>query len=127
MRKLAILLGVILTVVYVNKLYFPPLPIDGLSPKEAIQTLKASHSKIVQIAEEGEHLWYLTKIENKGIDSIDETIKQLVTAKGYQFKEKDGAGLFFEKEGDRLIATTQMWTKKYVIVKIPRVNSYMKE
>ncbi|PTQ55333.1 MAG: hypothetical protein BSOLF_2436 [Candidatus Carbobacillus altaicus] len=32
--------------------------------------------------------------------------------------KKDGAGLFFEKDGEELIITTQMWTEKYVLVKI---------
>ncbi|MFC7686457.1 hypothetical protein [Ureibacillus sp. GCM10028918] len=51
--------------------------------------------------------------------NADENVKQLVAAKGWEFKEKDGSGLFFEKNGERLIATTQMWTKEYVLVKIP--------
>jgi len=49
----------------------------------------------------------------------DENIKQMIGSNGWEYKEKDGAGLFFEKDGKRLIATTQMWTKDYVLVKIP--------
>ena len=49
----------------------------------------------------------------------DENIKQMIGSNGWEYKEKDGAGLLFEKDGKRLIATTQMWTKDYVLVKIP--------
>lgn len=41
----------------------------------------------------------------------------MVVSNGWEFKDKDGAGLFFEKDGEELIATTQMWTKNYVLVK----------
>ncbi|WP_226087599.1 hypothetical protein [Mesobacillus sp. S13] len=56
---------------------------------------------------------------SNGITIADENIKQMIGSSGWEFKEKDGAGLFFEKDGRRLIATTQMWTGKYVLVKIP--------
>lgn len=42
----------------------------------------------------------------------------MIGSKGWEFKEKDGAGLFFEKDGERLLVTTQMWTKKYVLVQV---------
>lgn len=108
--------------VYVNKLYYPPLPISGISAKEVIDVLKESDSKMVEIFEEGDSIWYIINIENKSFMEADETIKQMVVSEGWEFKEKDGSGLFFEKDGDRLIATTKMWTKNYVLVKIPRVN-----
>jgi len=123
MKKILLLFGALIAIiavyVFANKLYYPPLPITGVSPKEAIDRLSESDRKIVQIAEEGNVLWFITKTENKGIMIADENIKQLVTAKGWVFKEKDGAGLFFEKGGETLIATTQMWTKNYVLVQIP--------
>lgn len=35
----------------------------------------------------------------------------MIGSNGWEFKEKDGAGLFFEKDGERLVATTEMWGK----------------
>lgn len=123
MKKIQLLFVVIIAIiavyVFANKLYYPSLPITGVSPKEAIDRLSESDSKIVQIAEEGNNLWFMTKSESNGVHGTDETIKELVTAKGWVFKEKDGAGLFFEKNGETLIATTQMWTENYVLVQIP--------
>ncbi|MBT2663314.1 hypothetical protein [Bacillus sp. ISL-45] len=123
MKKAGFMLGiaiVIITVfIFVNKLYYPSLPIENLSAKEAIDKLKESESKIAEIAVEGDSIWYITNSENKGISIADENIKQMIGSNGWEFKEKDGAGLFFEKDGRRLIATTQMWTGNYVLVKIP--------
>ncbi|MGE6486863.1 hypothetical protein [Paenisporosarcina sp. NPDC076898] len=124
MKKVGLILGVILVIiavfVFVNKLYYPSLPIEGISAKEAIEKLKESNSEIVEIALEGNSRWYITSKENKGLAIAEENIKQMVESNGWEFKQKDGAGLFFEKEGERLIATTQMWTKNYVLVKIPK-------
>ncbi|MGV2942548.1 hypothetical protein AB5I83_23600 [Mesobacillus sp. LC4] len=123
MKKVGFILGIAIVIIavfiFVNKLYYPSLPIENLSAKEAIDKLKESESKIAEIAVEGDSIWYITRSENKGISIADETIKQMIGLNGWKFKEKDGAGLFFEKDGRRLIATTQMWTGNYVLVKIP--------
>ncbi|WLR54573.1 hypothetical protein LC048_19430 [Mesobacillus subterraneus] len=123
MKKVGFILGIAIVIIavfiFVNKLYYPSLPIEDLSAKEAIDKLKESQSKIAEIAVEGDSIWYITRSENKGISIADENIKQMIGSNGWEFKEKDGAGLFFEKDGRRLIATTQMWTGNYVLVKIP--------
>lgn len=123
MKKVGFILGIVIVMIglfiFVNKLYYPSLPIEKLSAKEAIGKLKESDSKIAEIAVEGDFIWYITSSGNKGISIADENIKQMVVSNGWAFKEKDGAGLFFEKDGKRLIATTQMWTENYVLVKIP--------
>ena len=123
MKKVGTILGLFIAVialfVFINKLHYPSLPIDDISAKEAIDILKESDSKIAEIAVEGNSIWYITSSENKGISIADENIKQMIGSNGWEFKEKDGAGLFFEKDGKKLIATTQMWTGNYVLVKIP--------
>lgn len=123
MKKVGFILGIVIVMIglfiFVNKLYYPSLPIEKLSAKEVIGKLKESDSKIAEIAVEGDFIWYITSSGNKGISIADENIKQMVVSNGWAFKEKDGAGLSFEKDGKRLIATTQMWTENYVLVKIP--------
>jgi len=39
-------------------------------------------------------------------------------------KQKDGAGIFFEIQGNRLIVTTQKWTSNYVLVQIPTTSNH---
>jgi len=123
LKKVGMIIGLFIAVIavfiFVNKLHYPSLPIDDMSAKEAIDILKESESKIAEIAVEGDFIWYITRSENKGISIADENLKHMIGSNGWEFKEKDGAGLFFEKDGRRLIATTQMWTKNYVLVKIP--------
>lgn len=115
----AILIISIAVLLFINKAHYPSLPIEELSAKEAIQRLKASDHKIVEIAVEDKAIWYMTKTGDGGMAAADEQIKQLIGSNGWEFTEKDGSGLFFEKDGETLIATTQMWTKKYVLVKVP--------
>jgi hypothetical protein len=123
MKKVGFILGIAIVIIavfiFVNKLYYPSLPIENLSAKESIDKLKESESKIAEIAVEGDSIWYITSSENKGISIADENIKQMIGSYGWEFKEKHSAGLFFEKDGRKLIATTQMWTGNYVLVKIP--------
>jgi hypothetical protein len=123
MKKAVFILGIAVVIIavfiFVNKLYYPSLPIKNLSAKEAIVKLKESESKVAEIAVEGDSVWYITSSENIGISIADENIKQMISSNGWEFIEKDGAGLFFEKDGRKLMAATQMWTGNYVLVKIP--------
>ncbi|WP_262173330.1 hypothetical protein [Saccharococcus sp. Marseille-Q5394] len=122
MKQVGIVLGIVVVAVavfiFVNKSHYPSLPIHHLSAKEAIEKLKNSDEKIVELATDTDSVWYITRTENEGISIADDTIKQMIRSKGWEFKEKDGAGLFFEKDGERLVVTTQMWTGKYVIVQV---------
>ena len=43
----------------------------------------------------------------------------MVKQKGWSFKDKEGSGLFFEKNSERIIVTTEMWMRKYVLIKVP--------
>ncbi|PFG05299.1 hypothetical protein [Bacillus sp. es.034] len=123
MKKMGLILGIVIVIIgvfiFVYKPYYPSLPIENLSANQAIDSLKESESKIAEIAVEGDFIWYITSSEKKGISIADENIKKLIVSNGWDFKNKDGAGLLFEKNDKSLIATSQMWTKSYVLVKIP--------
>ncbi len=43
---LGLFIAVIVLFVFINKLYYPSLPIDAISAKEAIDILKESNSRI---------------------------------------------------------------------------------
>lgn len=122
MKKVVFIFGIVIAIIvvfiFVKKSYYPPHPIDNLSAKEVIGKLEGSDNKVVEIAVEDDTIWYITRTGNEGISTADENIKQMISSNGWEFKEKDGSGLFFEKDGERLIATTQMWSKKYVLVKV---------
>lgn len=124
MKKIGLLLASLFVVSGVlidsNKLLYPPLPIDSLTPKEAIQKLNASPVDLVVLSNDKNTTWYLTAISARGIQKVDEDIQQMMANEGWAFLEKEGSGLFFEKNGERSIVTTEMWTKQYVLVQIQK-------
>ncbi|MGM7721606.1 hypothetical protein [Metabacillus sp. Hm71] len=44
----------------------------------------------------------------------------MLNKKVWEFQKQEGSGYFFEKDHKTIIAGTQMWTGKYVIVQIPK-------
>ena len=103
--------------VFYNKLYYPSLPIQSISKREVVQKLKDSDKKIVSLVNENGKYWYIIGVSN--ISIADEIIKEMISLQDWKFVQKEGSGLFFEKQGEKLIASTQMWTSNYVIVNIP--------
>ncbi|MFB2515034.1 hypothetical protein [Lysinibacillus sp. OTC-L20] len=124
MKKIGLLIVALFVVsgVFIdsNKLLYPSLPIDSLTPKEAIQKLNASPVDLVALSNDKKATWYLTAISARGIQKVDEDIQQIMANEGWAFLEKEGSGLFFEKNGERSIVTTEMWTKQYVLVQIQK-------
>ncbi|MGY4795672.1 hypothetical protein ACVNNN_11750 [Lysinibacillus fusiformis] len=124
MKSLGLLIAALLAVSAVfidsNKLFYPLLPIDSLTPKEAIQKLNTSPFDVVALSNDRKATWYLTAISARGIQKVDEDIQQMMANEGWAFLEKEGSGLFFEKNGERSIVTTEMWTKQYVLVQIQK-------
>ncbi|MDN7240579.1 hypothetical protein QWY14_02200 [Planococcus sp. N028] len=111
---LAVVLGI---VAFNSKIYYPPLPIDSVSKNEVINTLNKSPKGILEIAEEDEFEWFITRTEQ---GKERENLKQMISKKGWQFENQDGSGYFFTKGDNRLIVETEMWTKRYLIVQIPK-------
>lgn len=121
MKKWLGLLGMLVIVVGVfafhSKFYYPPLPIQSISKKDALSLITESSNKLVKIAEEDGYEWFITGFHQ---GKASDYLKQMLSEKMWQFKTQEGSGYFFEKDGKTLIAETQMWTGKYVIVEIPK-------
>ena len=121
MKKILITIGLILLFFgafgFYNKLYYPSLPIETISKKEVIDKLNNSDKKIIQLTIEKGKVWYIVNDRNQS--NVNELIKEMMSEKDWVFKEQDGSGLFFEKQGEDLIITTQKWTSNYSLVYIP--------
>ncbi|MGE8036176.1 hypothetical protein [Lysinibacillus sp. NPDC093692] len=121
MQKVIVSIGLIIllvgTFVFYNKFYLPPLPIESISKKTVIEKINDSETRMVKLRKENGKEWYVLKGEN--ISTADEMIKEMLDQNGWVFKERDGRGLFFERHGENLIVTTQMWTGDYVLVDFP--------
>lgn len=124
MKKIGLLIVALFVVSWVfidsHKLLYPPLPLDSLTPKEAIQKLNASSFDLVVLSNDKKATWYLTALSARGIQKVDDDIQQMMANEGWAFLEKEGSGLFFEKNDERSIVTTEMWTKQYVLVQIQK-------
>ena len=122
MKKILITIGLIVVLVgafgFYNKLYYPSLPIETISKKEVVDKLNHSDKDIFKLTSENGKVWYIVNERNQS--NVDEVIKEMMSEKDWIFKEKDGSGLFFEKQGEDLIVTTQKWTSNYSLVDIPR-------
>lgn len=123
MKKIGLILSLVVIAMgifmYVNKTFYPTLPIENVSAKEVLKKLNDSTDQIIEIANDDQATWYITRKEDGGITTVDENVKILINERDWNFKEKLGAGLIFEKNNQELIVTTQMWTKKYVLIRIP--------
>ena len=102
------------------KTYYPVLPIESVSKREVINKAKTSNENIVKLTEENGYEWYISKMK-KG--EAYEHLKQMMTDKGWVYKEQMGAGFIFQQEDKELIIVSQMWTKKYVIFQVPKVET----
>ena len=115
MKKILITIGLIVLFVgafwFYNKLYYPSLPIETISKKEVIDQLNDSNKKIILLTSENGKAWYI--VNERDQSNVDEIIKEMMNEKDWVFKEKEGSGLFFEKQGEYLIITTQKWTRHY--------------
>lgn len=103
--------------IFINKLYYPPLPIDSINKKEVIEKLNNSDEKIVPLTTEKGKQWFIVNEHNQAI--VDKIIVDMLQQYGWAFKAKEGSGLIFEKHNSKLIVTTQKWTGNYSLVDIP--------
>ena len=62
MKRIGIILSIVIVIaavfIFVNKSYYPSLPVDSLSAKETIEKLNKSDEKIVEIAKDDKSIWW---------------------------------------------------------------------
>lgn len=103
--------------IFINKLYYPPLPIDTISKKEVLNRLHQSNEKIVFLTTENGKEWFI--IDERNQVNRAEIITDMLQNYGWAYIEQLGSGFFFEKQNEILIVTTQQWTRNYSLVDIP--------
>lgn len=99
-------------------LYYPPLPIESMTKKEVLEKGNDADKQLVKLTSEKSSEWYITS--ERDISAVDDMIKELVGQEGWVFKDKEGSGLIFEKEDEKMVATTEKWTGDYVLCQIPK-------
>lgn len=107
---------ILLGVLFYFKSYYPDLPIDTVSKREAIDKVNNANQPIVRLTEENGNEYYISKMQQgKAYDHL----KQMMSDRGFVFKEQMGAGYIFQKESVEVIVEGQMWSGKYVIFQVP--------
>ncbi|MFC5653453.1 hypothetical protein ACFPYJ_30915 [Paenibacillus solisilvae] len=112
----AILLAFIICYwVYSNKFYYPTLPFERITKKEAVWKLENGNHELVELEKVNGYYWLGFKgNQQEGRDKINKKMED----QGLNYDSFDGNGIFFEKE-DRVIITGTMWTRNYVLYKVP--------
>ena len=103
--------------IFINKLYYPALPIDTISKKQVLDRLHHSDEKIVFLTTENGKEWFI--IDERNQENRAEIITDMLQNYGWAYIEQMGSGFFFEKQNEILIVTTQKWTGNYTLVDIP--------
>jgi hypothetical protein len=111
--SLIVILGIL---AYNSRFYYPTLPIDSVSKKVVLQSIDDSLEPIVKIANEDGYDWFIAQAKQ---GDYRDALKKMMGEHGWEFEYQEGGGYFFEKGDHRLIVSTQMWTGKYVLVKVP--------
>ncbi|MBT2689717.1 hypothetical protein J7I93_16135 [Bacillus sp. ISL-47] len=116
MISIIVLFACLAGYVFYSKVYYPELPIESITKREAVAKGEKSVYKMTKIAEENSHVWYMAQMkQGKAYDLM----KEKMAKNGWSFIEQNGAGFFFEKREKTLIVTSQMWTGKYVLFSVP--------
>lgn len=104
--------------VYVNKAYYPDLPFEGASKKIVVDKMKKSKDELVELADNNRYYWLGFK-GNQG-DGRDKIIRDMEN-QGLKYDYYEGAGIFFKNEHEeRIVVTGTMWTRNYVMYKVPQ-------
>lgn len=103
--------------IFINKLYYPALPIDTISKKQVLDHLHHSDEKIVFLTTENGKEWFI--IDERNQVNRAEIITDMLQNYGWTYIEQMGNGFFLEKQNEILIVTTQKWTRNYSLVDIP--------
>ena len=126
MKKILLLVGLVLVAfggfsayrIYESKSYYPDLPINGVSKKEAVSKAEDSEGKLVKLTNENGYEWYTTK--TRDINKVDGMVETHVGQHGWTPVDKAGAVSFYEKQEkqvDKLAVETKTW-KDYMLINI---------
>ncbi len=103
-------------VVFLSKSYYPSLPIEGISKREAVSLLNKSNQDLVMLYEAESYNWYGFK--GNQLNGSKALVKE-AEQRNWLFQEQLGSGYIFQDSSNSIkIAESQMWTGKYVLYKV---------
>lgn len=111
-----IAVALVVFILFLSKSYYPPLPIEGLSKREAVKLLNDSDQDLVVLYDGDHYTWYGFKGNQlNGRKALFQETEQ----RKWIFQEQLGSGYIFQDDSNAMkIAESQMWTRKYVLYRI---------
>ena len=108
MKKISIAILLIVVIagayIFINKLYYPALPIDTISKKEVLDRLHHSDEKTVFLTIENGKEWFI--IDERNQVNNAEIITDMLQNYGWAYIEQMGSGFFFEKKKRKINSHT---------------------
>lgn len=98
---------------------YPALPFSQPDKSSVVAKLRQADDKmLVPLTADSDtgYYWVGAKSAQSG---EAESLKNLLQTRGWTFVEQEGAGYFFEKDKKRIVITTQMWSRDFVLFKVP--------
>lgn len=103
--------------VYINKLYYPSMPIESVQKKELVAKGEEALNKLVYVTSEKGYDWYIICLDSP--QSTGELIQQAANEHNWQFIEQLGSGYMFARNDEQLIITAKMWSHNYQLIQVP--------
>ncbi len=94
----------------------PALPFSGSSASEVKTLLNGYDGKLIKLATVEGVDWYGAP---SGQGAGAEAMKREVAAAGWRFVQQEGSGYFFVRGAEKIVITSEMWTGRYVLFRIP--------
>lgn len=98
---------------------YPPLPFQTVEKKVVVSQLKQADDQLIMLGsdENSQYMWVGAKT-GSGRNAA-ERLKSILEDAGWSFHEQEGAGYFFHQGSEKIVITSQMWSRDFVLFKIP--------
>lgn len=107
----------LVTLIVFSKLYYPALPFEGISKRDAVRLLGNSSGELVELYQGESYDWYGFK--GSPLEGSQQLIQEM-SRRDWTFTEQLGAGYIFQDSDSRIrIVESEKWTRKYIIFQIP--------
>ncbi|WP_134685134.1 hypothetical protein [Brevibacillus migulae] len=95
---------------------YPAVPFPT-SKAEVLKDLKGAEDKLVKLADDARFSWYGMR-DLQGQAAVEQ-VKKHMSMRGWSYEEQNGSGYFFVKDGQKLVITSQKWTREITVFQVP--------
>lgn len=95
---------------------YPESPIASINKDSILKKLQSSSNDITYLTADNDYLYYITDFDNG--NAVQRIIK-LMENNGYLYISPEESGYNFKKHDKQIVISTEMWTDKFMIFKIP--------